>query len=104
LTNKAKASKSTVICKTATKIEFREIPISQITVGERVRQDPIKGLESLMKSIEFFGLLQPIVVKEQENKGTSTFLLIAGERRLEAFKRLGRQTIPARIERSTSFA
>jgi ParB family chromosome partitioning protein len=51
-------------------------------------------LTELAGSIEQHGLLQPIVVKAEEGGG---YMLVAGQRRLEAFRRLGRDRIPALI-------
>jgi ParB family chromosome partitioning protein len=51
------------------------------------------ALAELAASIERHGLLQPIVVKE-EGDG---YLLVAGQRRLLAHARLGRERIPALI-------
>lgn len=50
-------------------------------------------VEELAKSIQSEGLIQPIVVREKKGK----FELIAGERRLNAFKQLKLKKIPARI-------
>jgi ParB/Sulfiredoxin domain len=58
-------------------------------VGERARRD-LGDVASLAESIEQLGLLHPIVV-------TSEGELIAGERRLEAFRLLGRLEIPAHV-------
>lgn len=49
------------------------------------------GIAELADSIEQHGLLQPIVVKTAEDG----YVLVAGQRRLEAFRRLGRERIPA---------
>ena len=50
-------------------------------------------VEELAKSIQSEGLLQPIVVREKNEK----FELIAGERLLHAFRHLKLNRIPARI-------
>ena len=50
-------------------------------------------LEQLTSSIEKLGLIQPITVKKNENRYT----LISGERRLRAFQKLSRKSIPAYI-------
>jgi N6-adenosine-specific RNA methylase IME4 len=63
--------------------------LSSIRVGERTRHD-LGDIASLARSIEQHGLLHPIVV-------TETGELIAGERRLEAFRLLGRIEIPTRV-------
>lgn len=66
-----------------------EMPLSSIVVGERHRKD-MGDVTSLVDSINDVGLLQPVVV-------TPDGRLIAGERRLEAFKVLDRETIPTTI-------
>ena len=63
--------------------------ISDIKVGERHRRD-MGDLRWLADSIENAGLLHPVVVTPDKR-------LIAGERRLEAFKLLGRATIPVHV-------
>lgn len=68
-----------------------EIPISRIFMDERQRAD-YGDIESLKFSIEQYGLLQPIVV---EPRPEEKFQLIAGGRRLTAFRALNRKTIPA---------
>ena len=51
------------------------------------------AVKELAESIRSEGLLQPIVVRKVKDG----FELIAGERRLRAFKHLGQKTIPARV-------
>jgi ParB family chromosome partitioning protein len=57
------------------------------------RQFHPEGISSLAASIERHGLLQPIIVRRRE--AGEGYELVAGERRLRAFQRLGRATIPA---------
>lgn len=52
-------------------------------------------IEELADSIEKYGLLQPIVVKEDSN---GEYMIIAGERRFTACKQLGMKKIPAIIK------
>jgi N6-adenosine-specific RNA methylase IME4 len=61
--------------------------ISDIITGQRHRKN-FGDVKSLATSIESVGLLHPIVVDAHG-------VLIAGERRIEAFKLLGRDEIPA---------
>lgn len=67
-------------------------PVDQIIVGKRFRRDhgDIDGLAASMAEV---GLLQPIVV-------TPDGVLLCGERRLLAAKRLGWTEIPVTIGRS----
>lgn len=74
-----------------------EIPIADIEIGRsRFRKD-LGSLDELVDSIREVGLLQPIGITNQKE-------LVFGQRRIEAFKRLGRATIPARIVSVTSIA
>ena len=63
--------------------------ISQIKINNRFRKD-LGELETLKNSIKEIGLLQPIVIDENNN-------LIAGFRRLKAFEELGKDEIPVNI-------
>jgi hypothetical protein len=80
------------------KVRIEEISIADIVVGERIRQDPTRGIEQLANSIQAVGLLHPIVVEESQNSyGKAVYVLLAGERRIEAFKHLNRTKIMAQI-------
>ena len=63
--------------------------ITDIRIGNRIRRD-LGDIQTLAKSIEEIGLLQPIVVN-QNNK------LIAGQRRIEACRYLGWYEIPEHV-------
>ena len=63
--------------------------ISNIKIKKRFRKD-IGNLEELKNSIKEIGLLQPIVIDENNN-------LIAGYRRLLAFKELGKTNIKVNV-------
>ena len=66
-----------------------EVDIAAIVVGERHRKD-MGDIAALARSIAELGLLHPIVVAPDMR-------LIAGERRLEAVKRLGWREAPVTI-------
>lgn len=51
-------------------------------------------LAELAKSIQEFGVIQPIIVRKQEDY----YELIAGERRLRASQNIGKKTIPAIVK------
>ncbi len=70
-----------------------QIALEDIKVKRRVRQKP-EELEPLMDSMRRYGLLNPITVN-------SKYVLIAGQRRFEAAKKLGWHTINAVILEST---
>ena len=65
------------------------IPIASIKIGERHRED-MGNIDALAGSIVAVGLLQPIAVTPDKE-------LISGQRRIEAYKRLGLAEIPARV-------
>lgn len=74
---------------------FSEIPVNRIVrnpLQPREKLSP-EGIESLRRSIEEQGVLQPIVVRPAQ----AGYELIAGERRWTAAKRAGLSKIPARI-------
>ncbi len=74
---------------------FSELVVKEIAANPyqpRREINPVH-VEELAKSIQAEGLIQPIVVRK---KGDS-YELIAGERRLHAFKHLKQEKIPARI-------
>lgn len=70
--------------------------VSEIKVGKRFRKD-LGDLSALCASIERVGLLHAVVV-------TPDGELVAGVRRLAAFKKLGRDVIPTRTVASLSDA
>ena len=74
---------------------FREIELKRIIANPYQPRSEIhpEHVEELAKSIQSEGLLQPVVVREKKGK----FELIAGERRLHAFRHLKLKLIPARI-------
>jgi ParB-like chromosome segregation protein Spo0J len=67
----------------------REIAVDDVSLGDRIRKD-LGDLDELVASIERHGLIHPIAILAD---GT----LIAGCRRLEAYRRLERSHIPARV-------
>lgn len=76
------------------------IPIEKIVRGRnpRTHMDP-DALQQLALTIKERGLIQPITVEPRKG---GTYLLVAGERRLEAHKLLKRQTILAIVRGRTN--
>lgn len=66
-----------------------DVSIGLINAGNRFRKD-FGDIPALAESIKALGLLQPIGID-------SGYRLVFGERRLRAFKHLGREEIPARF-------
>ena len=99
-TPKATRGKSTSASKDSVSGEVSGLGYQEITLG-KIKANPYqprrdiaeKQVEELARSIKSEGLLQPIVVRSI-GKG---YELIAGERRLRAFKFLKSKTIPCRV-------
>ena len=74
---------------------FREVPVAKIAPAkwQPRREFSDESIAELAESIRAEGLIQPVTVRPVGE----SFELIAGERRLRAFRRLGIKTIPARI-------
>lgn len=68
--------------------DFASVDLSAVIVGDDRRT--VRDVTGLVASIEEVGLLQPIVV-------TDGLRLVAGRHRLEAYRKLGRSVIPARV-------
>lgn len=74
---------------------IQEIEIPRIIVKKRIRRE-LGDLGSLMNSLKRYGQLSPILINPQ-------LVLISGQRRLEAARRLGWSTIKAVVvEKDTS--
>jgi hypothetical protein len=70
---------------------IQNIPIARVIIGNRQRED-LGDIVSLQLSIETKGLQYPIIVQPRDD---GNFTLLAGGRRLQAFKELQRREIPA---------
>lgn len=66
-----------------------EITLSEIKIGNRIRKE-VGDIDALADSIMEVGLLHPIVVSEKNE-------LIAGWRRIEAYKKIGFERIPVTV-------
>lgn len=82
----------------APKVTYRlkEIPIKQIQVWKdaQARNLDREGVSELARSIKSEGLLNPPLVQKHDK---NTYLLMSGQRRLAAMKRLGAKKIPAHV-------
>lgn len=74
---------------------FREVPVAKIVPAkwQPRREFAEAAIDELAESIRAEGLIQPVTVRPAGDG----FELIAGERRLRAFRKLGIKTIPARV-------
>lgn len=73
-----------------------DIDVADIRVDQRLRPHSEKAVASLIASIEEIGLQAEIHVRKVAHQG-GILRLIAGLHRIEAFKRMGRQTIPCKV-------
>ncbi len=82
---------------------YRELPVDRIRPNPRQPRQAFddEPHEELMSSIKEIGLLQPIVVRSDEN---GEYELVMGERRLRAVKDVGLDTIPAIIRETADDA
>ena len=73
---------------------FAELPLGQITPNPQQPRTVFDedDLAELADSIAEFGVLQPVVVRR---RGSDSYELVMGERRLRASQLAGRDTIPA---------
>ena len=73
------------------------VPIDRIEVLNS-RDRNMKVFEEIVENIRTIGLKKPITVTEREGAdGTTAFLLVCGEGRLNAFRLLGESHIPALV-------
>lgn len=75
---------------------LREVPLDAISANPDQPRTVFDeaGLQALAASIAKHGLIQPVCVQEIQ---PNIFRLVAGERRLRAFRSLDRDTIPAYV-------
>jgi ParB/RepB/Spo0J family partition protein len=76
--------------------EFQNIPLDRIVIEDQIRTDAgvdDEDSRGFVDSIAAKGVLEPIIVAPFEDK----FFLLAGERRCLACRKLGMETIPARV-------
>ncbi len=75
-------------------VEVVEVDVNNIKVTTRLRNTSEEQITELARSIEELGILHPITVSLKNGKYT----LLSGHHRLEAYKQLGYETIPATIK------
>src|SRR6266508_6272487 len=71
---------------------YTPLPVDRIAPSPRNPRRTIDHVDELAESIAAYGLLQPIVVREN---GDGRFEVVAGHRRLAAVQSLGWSVIPA---------
>lgn len=80
--------------------KIQRLPLSDIEVDAENRLRPVSevGVQSLIASIEELGVIKDAIhVRKKRRASGESLVLMAGGHRLEAAKRLGWESIPARI-------
>lgn len=80
--------------------KIQQIAIEDIDIDAANRLRPVSeaGVESMIASIEELGIIKdPIHLRRKRRASGDSLVLVAGGHRLEAAKRLGWDTIPARV-------
>ncbi|MBF9049913.1 ParB N-terminal domain-containing protein [Roseobacter sp. HKCCD9010] len=80
--------------------KIQRLPLSDIEVDAENRLRPVSdaGVQSLIASIEELGVIKDAIhVRKKRRASGKTLVLMAGGHRLEAARRLGWETIPARV-------
>ncbi|WP_324275132.1 ParB/RepB/Spo0J family partition protein [Blastococcus brunescens] len=83
--------------------QLREVAVTSVVPNPKQPRQVFddEALEELAHSVKEFGLLQPIVVREN---GEGAYELIMGERRLRAARVAGLETVPAIVRDTTDDA
>jgi ParB family chromosome partitioning protein len=83
--------------------QLREVAVDEVVPNPKQPRQVFddEALEELSHSVREFGLLQPIVVRENPDGG---YELIMGERRLRAARAAGLDTVPAIVRDTTDDA
>ncbi|MGY1803233.1 ParB/RepB/Spo0J family partition protein [Blastococcus sp. SYSU D00922] len=83
--------------------QLREVEVTSVVPNPKQPRQVFddEALEELTHSVKEFGLLQPIVVREN---GDGAYELIMGERRLRAARAAGLDTVPAIVRDTTDDA
>jgi ParB family chromosome partitioning protein len=88
--------------------QLREVSVDDVVPNPKQPRQVFddEALEELSHSIREFGLLQPIVVREngRTDGGSVSYELIMGERRLRAARAAGLDTVPAIVRDTTDDA
>lgn len=74
------------------------VPVNDIYIAENFRKHyNEQAINELAENVKNVGVLVPILVRLATARGKETFELIAGQRRLKASIKAGKETIPARV-------
>jgi ParB family chromosome partitioning protein len=88
--------------------QLREVAVTAVVPNPKQPRQVFddEALEELTHSVKEFGLLQPIVVREngRDDDGGAVYELIMGERRLRAARAAGLDTVPAIVRDTTDDA
>jgi ParB family transcriptional regulator, chromosome partitioning protein len=92
----AQQSKTTNEAQDASTSIYKQLGVEQIRLNPYQPREyfDAKALDELAQSIKQHGILQPLVVRRIPDQA-DCYELVAGQRRLEAAKLVGQQTVPA---------
>lgn len=81
-------------------MKLAELSIKEVSPSDSNTRTDYNGTDmaELVKSIESVGLLNPIIVRKVGDMG---YEIVAGHRRFHALKKMGKETIPARVMEAT---
>jgi ParB family chromosome partitioning protein len=82
--------------KTAHEPQIRMIPLDQIAIVNSRERGPQKFAQ-IAANIRKLGLKRPITVVLNQRNGTTSYLLVCGQGRLEAYRAAGQTEVPAII-------
>lgn len=86
------------------RVPVTEVPISEVVPNPQQPRTVMDEdlLRELMDSILTYGIIQPLLVTQEEGQdGQPVYQLIAGERRLRAAKLAGLKSVPVTIRQTT---
>ena len=75
--------------------EYRNLPLSQLTVNPRNGRKTLRGIEDLAATIRDVGVIEPLIVRPRDG---DMFQVCFGHRRLAAAKLAGLSVVPCRIK------
>jgi ParB family transcriptional regulator, chromosome partitioning protein len=76
-------------------VEYGEVPLSEIELGERRRED-YGDIAKLAAGIQRVGLLHPLIVRRIYGRN-DRFEVVVGGRRLKALQMLKAKSVPVRL-------
>lgn len=79
---------------------FQKLPLNQLVFFSDKRLDTLKiqeSLESLIESVQKWGLIEPLIVCQRDSDSSSMFQVLSGARRLAACTQLNLSEVPCLV-------